>query len=269
MLPTVPQQSDLRSGPLQFPPGLRSARQGSHQLAVEHRHLALPQIFGFQICVPPAEATTAHLLFAQSPLPPASGHQVQDQVPHRGVHRGHQVERGNIMKTIKYIFVFFTVFLVYNSLHTQDIEDALRFSQPNAYITPRAGGLNVSFHGISDDFAALAFTPAGLSLVNKTELTFGLGVLRNSTETDFLKNSTSFNSNDAYISNAGIVVPFDTKHGNAAVGIGYILESNYDNNYKFEGFNPNSSIIQYYSNMRHEYMDDNLAYHQWLADFLV
>ncbi|MBM2813968.1 MAG: hypothetical protein HW421_730 [Ignavibacteria bacterium] len=147
-------------------------------------------------------------------------------------------------KNFIYIVFFFFAAVVVRS---QNIEDALRFTQTNGIITPRSGGLNVAFHGLSDDFSAVAFNPAGLTLITKNELSFGFGFLRNSSETEYLTKLNTFNSDDSYISHAGIVVPFKIRTGNAGISIGYYLENNFDNNYRFEGFNPTSTMINHFS----------------------
>lgn len=147
----------------------------------------------------------------------------------------------------------------------QFIEDALRLAQPNGYISPRSGGLNVAFNGIADDYSALFFNPAGLSLVARSEISIGLGFQRNSTKTDFLDNLNTFKSNDAYINHAGVIAPFATKYGNASIAIGYALESNFANNLEYSAFNGNSTIINDYASRKGS-LDKNLASYLWLAD---
>lgn len=154
----------------------------------------------------------------------------------------------------------------------QYIEDALRFTQQTGYFSPRSGGLNVAFHGIADDYSALYYNPAGLALVARSEISMGLGFQRNYTKTDFLSNLNSFKSNDAYISHAGVVAPFPTKYGNAAIAIGYALESNFSNNMEYSGINQNSALIGYDANEgrrldpnRQNY-DEFLSTRLWLAD---
>ncbi|MDQ1267206.1 MAG: hypothetical protein QG635_2360, partial [Bacteroidota bacterium] len=170
---------------------------------------------------------------------------------------------------MKKIAVILWAALITLPLQAQFVEDALRYALPNGYFTPRSGGFNVAFYGISDDIAALNYNPAGMSIGGKSELSFGLGFLRSSSETNFMYNKTSFNSNDSYISHAGMMIPFPTKLGNAAVGIGYFLESNFDNNYKYQGFNGvPTSMIQYFASQKPTSgnAEDNIAYHQWLSD---
>lgn len=172
------------------------------------------------------------------------------------------------MKKIKTSIVFIAAFLIAAaSAQAQFIEDALRYTQSNAMISPRAGGLNVAYHGMADDFSTLYFNPAGLSSIPKSEINFGFGFKRNNTSTEFFKNVKEFNSNDAYVSHAGIVAPFETEKGNAAIAIGYVMEDNFDNHSKYSAFNPFSSYTNYQANLRRGNYDDNLAYQLYLADY--
>jgi len=170
------------------------------------------------------------------------------------------------MKSIKFFGLLILIFTLAISANAQSIEDALRYTRNNGYITPRAAGLNVSYYGISDDLAALAYNPAGLSLIGKTELSFGFGFSTFSTETNFLNNKIPFNSNDEYITHAGLAVPFKTKQGNGAVGLAYFLESNFDNNMKYEAFNPYSTMANYYATNGTRVRANNLAYQLYLTD---
>jgi len=170
------------------------------------------------------------------------------------------------MKSIKFFGLLILIFTLAISANAQSIEDALRYTRNNGYITPRAAGLNVSYYGISDDLAALAYNPAGLSLIGKTELSFGFGFSTFSTETNFLNNKIPFNSNDEYITHAGLAVPFKTKQGNGAVGLAYFLESNFDNNLKYEAFNPYSTMTNYYATNGTRVRANNLAYQLYLTD---
>lgn len=170
------------------------------------------------------------------------------------------------MKARVFITVLALLMMAATATKAQFIEDALRLTQKNGYSSPRSGALGVAFHGISDDFSALSYNPAGLSLVGKSEISFGFGFLRNSTETDFLSNVQSLSSNDAYLTHAGVVAPFKTKYGNASIAIGYVLESNFDNNYEYSGFNQNSSYINYRAYNGPDDINENMASYLYLGD---
>lgn len=159
------------------------------------------------------------------------------------------------------LFLFVVV-----SVKAQFIEDALRYGEPNGLITSRSAGLGISYLGIADDYAALYFNPAGLSLITKFELSLGMGFQRNSNEVKFEQKSSNFSANDAYFSHIGFVAPFQTKLGNAAIGLGYFLENNYNNTYQYSGFNPRNTMTAYQAKYGTRNYEDNWAYHIWLAN---
>lgn len=155
------------------------------------------------------------------------------------------------------------------NLQAQMIEDALNMSISNTYITPRAGGLGIAYYGISDDFASIAYNPAGLALIGKGEISFGFNINPNSTETEFLANNMNTFSTNIYLTNLGIILPFKTNLGNATLGIGYYMESNFNNTMEFGALNPYSTYIQYTaeeSRKRGWGIAENFATYLWLAD---
>ena len=129
------------------------------------------------------------------------------------------------------------------SAKAQYIEDALRFATPNGIITPRAAGLNVAYNGIADDAAAMLVNPAGLTLIGKSEISAGLGFLVNSNESEFLGAKTNFSANNEYLNHFALVSPARFGKNRSAIAIGYFLESNYTNSYKYEGFNTQNTFI--------------------------
>lgn len=162
-----------------------------------------------------------------------------------------------------------TVFLLSTTLKAQYVEDALNYAQKNGIVSARSAGLGVAYHGIIDDITALYYNPAGLSLLDKSEISFGLGFDNNKTLAELLNSENEYSSTDSYITNFGFVAPFTTKNGNASIAISYALEKNWDNYYEFNAFNPNNSYIGFvtdrgYANNQDKF--DNMAYHLFLAD---
>jgi hypothetical protein len=156
-----------------------------------------------------------------------------------------QTVQGGEMKKAALISVL-TIVLLFgyvNQAKSQYIEDALRYAIPNGMITPRVAAFNVAYHGLSDDIGALMYNPAGLTLPQSSELSFGFGFTRNSTETEFMSLKNLTNTNNGYISHFGLLIPIENGKHRAAIGIGYFLESNYDDNMKYDAFNPTSTFI--------------------------
>lgn len=147
------------------------------------------------------------------------------------------------------------------ALCAQFIEDGLRFAQPNGIITARAGALGAGYSGISDDFAALYYNPAGLTLLPKAELSVGVQLLRNSNRT-YVPFSATFQSNSEAFNAIGIASPLTFGKTNASIAIGYALESDFDDHYKAVGRSSSSIVNGWMASP----FDRDIAYQLFLAD---
>ncbi|HET6271497.1 MAG TPA: hypothetical protein VFG32_00815, partial [Bacteroidota bacterium] len=156
-----------------------------------------------------------------------------------------------------------------SSGYAQFPEDALRFSTSGLGTGARALGMGNAYTGVASDFSALFWNPAGLAQLEHGEFSFGLSHL------NFKDNSTFFNANEPYTNNAtklnslGLVFPFPVRRGSAVLAFGYNRQSDFTTGVSFQGFNPNSSIIQTFARDSAFYPSDlsgNIAYQLYLAD---
>ncbi|MBI3260052.1 MAG: hypothetical protein HYZ54_11335 [Ignavibacteriae bacterium] len=163
--------------------------------------------------------------------------------------------------------ILYSVIILFTCLTSkaQFVEDAVRMANSNEPISSRAAGLGISYAGIADDYSALYYNPAGLSLLAKKEFSIGLEFLRTSTTSDFMGNSSSIGSSFVSLSHVGIAFPFKTHIGIGAVAVGYNFEHSFDNTLQFDGFNPTSSIVQSLTGETTD-LEQNLAYQASLAD---
>jgi hypothetical protein len=158
----------------------------------------------------------------------------------------------------------------------QNIEDALRYAQSNMNISPRSAGLGVAFYGVSDDFSALFYNPAGLALIQKNELSIGFGFTTNKTSTDYSKGNTITNLlpygannltvNSEFPTHAGLSMPFKIPTGYGSIAIGYSMESNFKNDLTAQSFNKTSTLIDYYTTNGTKDISSNLGTFLWLAN---
>ncbi len=160
------------------------------------------------------------------------------------------------------------LFLISAIAYGQTIVDALRNGSALKTASARSSALGEAFFGLSDDFSAIAYNPAGLSLVKKDEFTLGFGYGKIKT----LAVSGSSRENDdsyAYLSSVGLVMPFKTKSGRAAAAVGYYFDGSFDNLMKFSRFNTVSTYTDYEAT-RAKYngwgINENFATYLWLAD---
>jgi len=147
----------------------------------------------------------------------------------------------SVMK--KSILILVIMLASYSIMSAQFIEDALRYTTPNAIISIRAAGLGASYHGMSDDISALMFNPAGLSVSGKSELSVGYGFSVYDTETDFMGYKTEKSTNNEYLTNAGLMGGFDVGGKKVAVAISYFRENDFHNYMTYGGFNSYSTYI--------------------------
>ena len=158
------------------------------------------------------------------------------------------------------------LFIVGSGAKGQLIEDALRYSRYSPAMTPRAAALGEAYYGLSDDFSALFYNPAGLTLVRKSEINVGFGFNSGNSTSNFLGNSDKIKYNTEFLTNIGFVIPFKTSIGSASIGLGYALEKDFKNDIHGEGFNSKSTLILDYTNNTPKTVIDNMGAYLYLAD---
>jgi hypothetical protein len=163
-----------------------------------------------------------------------------------------------------------------SGVQAQFAEDALRFSQYNAFVGPRTMALGGTAVGRSDDYTALFANPAGLASIRDYELSIGFA--RNGVRNDALFKgiTTRSDNNSTVMDNAGIVYPIPTTRGSLTFAMGFGRVANFTSTASFSGFNAGSSIVRslapvtdLYSLTVDEERDllrSNIPYQIWLAD---
>ncbi|HMK39641.1 MAG TPA: hypothetical protein VK569_09890 [Bacteroidota bacterium] len=151
-------------------------------------------------------------------------------------------------------------------------EDALRLGTPGLGVGARAIGMGGAYTGVANDYSALYWNPAGLAQTIRGEFTIGLNYNKIGNTSTYFGNSEWDGVNAANLNSLGFVIPVPVKQGAAAFAIGFDRQSNFAGTLSFNGFNPNSSIIQTYAR-NGDYvpadLSGNLAYQLYLADTTV
>jgi long-subunit fatty acid transport protein len=148
-------------------------------------------------------------------------------------------------------------------------EDALRFSTPGVGVGARAVGMGGAYTGVAADFSALYWNPAGLAQLTYGETTIGLAYHDDRStgtlfHTDQNSTTSAFNLNSL-----GMVVPLEVRRGNAVLAFGFHRQASFAGSLGFEGFNPQSSIVQSWAPNGGSVPSDisnNLAYQLYLAN---
>lgn len=168
----------------------------------------------------------------------------------------------------KSLLVSLALLFVSVSLTAQTAEDGLRYTKTDGLVTSRAGGLGISYLGISDDNAAMSYNPAGMTLVPINELNFGFGFMLNSSESRYRGTVDNYAAGDGYVTNLGIVSPIVSSRNKSAFGLGYFYESNYKSIFGFSAYNPDNSLIEFETKNGPQVQDNanNWAYELYLAN---
>lgn len=145
------------------------------------------------------------------------------------------------MKT-KILMIFF---LLISTLVSQNFNDVLRLSFQPYKIGARAIGMGGAFIGVSDDYTATAYNPAGLFQLRRMEFHGGLNYLSLNNNTSFFGNQSSFSNNSVKLTDLGFVFPFPVIRGSLVFAFGYNRNNFFNESLSFEGFNDgNTSMIQ-------------------------
>ncbi|MFN0159569.1 MAG: OmpP1/FadL family transporter [Bacteroidota bacterium] len=123
-------------------------------------------------------------------------------------------------------------------------EDALRFATPGIGVGARSLGMGNAYTGVANDYTALFWNPAGLAQIEHGEFSFGLSQLNFKDKSQFFDQNQSYTNNATNLNSLGLVFPVPVRQGSLVFAFGYARQSNFTTGLSFEGFNPNTSIIQ-------------------------
>jgi long-subunit fatty acid transport protein len=173
------------------------------------------------------------------------------------------------MKRNRVISVLLCLFVAGASVQAQFPEDALRFSSPGIGVGARAVGMGGAYTGVAADFSALYWNPAGLAQLTYGETTVGFAYHDDRTTSNFFGAGQAATTSAFNLNSLGMVVPLEVRRGSAVLAFGFHRENSFAGSLGFEGFNPNSSIIQSWAPdgaAAPSSLADNLAYQLYLAN---
>ena len=102
-----------------------------------------------------------------------------------------------------------------------------------------------SFSALSNDFSGVLFNPAGIGMINRGQLTGGMGFNSFNNNTTFFGNTSNANKTSVNFNQFGLVYPIPTLQGSWVVAMGYNRVKDFNRIMEFDGFNPeNNSLIQ-------------------------
>lgn len=181
---------------------------------------------------------------------------------------------------MKKIFAIVLSSIAISSIHAQDINDALRFSQTDLNGTARFRAMGGAFGSLGGDFSALNINPAGSLIFANNQVGFTLTDYNNSNNSNYFEKNTKANSNSFALNQAGAVFVFNNEDTSSdwrkfAFSLNYENARNLDNSIFSAGINPNNSVDKYflsyangvsYGNINNYYFDE-LYYNEQQAYF--
>jgi long-subunit fatty acid transport protein len=137
------------------------------------------------------------------------------------------------------------LFLVFNLAYSQFPDDALRYSNLNLGLGARAIGLGFSYIGVSDDYSAVFWNPAGLAQIKRFEFAGGLNYLslKNLSKVKVTGYSNSFENTNTSLGTVALVMPVPTIRGSLVFAGGYARVSDFTGTLSLLLFNSESSIV--------------------------
>lgn len=147
------------------------------------------------------------------------------------------------MKITKIIALI--VICTFTSVNAQNYNDALRLTEPGFVTSPRALGMGNAYIGISNDFSASQFNPAGFALIKQTEFSGSINYNSFNNDALFFNRNTKYSNSETDLNQAGFALPFPTSQGSFVIGFGFNQIKKFNSAVKFSGFNNgNNSMIQ-------------------------
>lgn len=150
----------------------------------------------------------------------------------------------------KYSFLVLAVFSL-SAMQSQNINDALRYSQDNTNGSARFRAMSGAFGAVGGDLSAMNINPAGSAIFAKSQVGVTLGNYNTSNKSTFFGTKTTESNVSFDLSQLGAVFVFNTNSDNSgwkkfALSINYDNTNNFDNSMYIAGNNTNNSVAEYF-----------------------
>lgn len=154
---------------------------------------------------------------------------------------------------MKKIFLISILGLTIGSVNAQDINDAMRYSQPELSGTARFKAMSGAFGALGGDLSAIGVNPAGSVIFANNQIGVTLANSSNKNNSNYFGNNTTDSRNNFNINQIGGVFVFSNNRRNNdwskfALSVNYENTKNLSNSIYIAGTNPNNSIDNYFLN---------------------
>ncbi|MFV8442505.1 OmpP1/FadL family transporter [Flavobacterium sp. LB2P44] len=150
----------------------------------------------------------------------------------------------------KYIFLF-ALILTASFAQSQEISDAMRYSQDNLTGTARFRAMGGAFGALGGDMSSLNVNPAGSAVFSNNQMAVTLSNYGTKNNSNYFGSTASEKNNTFDLNQAGAVFVFNNRSTNSnwrkiSLGVNYENTNNFDNGQFSAGTNPNNSIANYF-----------------------
>lgn len=157
------------------------------------------------------------------------------------------------MKGIAFSLMLAGVLMSSGLLWAQNDVDALRYSMLRWNGTARFAALSGAFSALGADFSTLSTNPAGLGLYRANEISMSLALTNTATQASFLERTDNQSALTFNVPGLGAVFSLDLTKKNREndwkrfnFGFGFNRIADFNQYYRYSGFNTSSSWIDYY-----------------------
>lgn len=138
------------------------------------------------------------------------------------------------------------------SAHSQSVSNGLIFSQETNGGTARFKGLGNAKTALGGDISSITGNPAGLGFFGQSDISVTLNYDNAANKGTYFGNSVTKNKGRFGVDHAGVVFHFPKNEGyygwqNFNVGISYENTNRFSNNVRYEGVNPDNTIVSAYT----------------------
>lgn len=149
-------------------------------------------------------------------------------------------------------FLLFIIFsFIFNVAQSQEIPDAVRYSQENLNGTARFRAMGGAFGALGGDFSSLNVNPAGSSVFANNQLSVSFSNFNKKNNSDYFGTKSGATNNSVDLNQAGAVFVFknldsSSKWKKFSMAINYEKTNNFNNSVFSAGTNSTNSVANYF-----------------------
>jgi hypothetical protein len=152
---------------------------------------------------------------------------------------------------MKKILILILIGFSFNVAQSQEIRDAVQYSQDNLNGTARFRAMGGAFGALGGDLSSLNVNPAGSSVFSNNQLTISLSSFNKKNDSNYFGTNTSSSDSSFDMNQTGGVFVFKNQNPSSSwnkfsVAINYENTNDFDNSIFSAGTNPTRSVANYF-----------------------